>query len=175
MRKSEITLHAEHFRAARPAINVKQRGAFGPSIGAITDKFGCTDSDAQHALELAWDSAARSFWEQIGETVAEIFPGCKAYSEGRSEGWLVVEGLPDVESWNGAMVAKWGKLVRIVREDIKYRSAPDTVLEDIETNEWFKPGAELYNFIDSAEGETRCIADLKASAVAAGFGPVVRR
>lgn len=49
-----------------------------------------------------------------------------------------------------------------------------TVEEDILANDWLKPLSERYNFIDRKDGTTACIADLKAQAIAQGFGSVVR-
>ena len=58
--------------------------------------------------------------------------------------------------------------------EIAWLCSAEKVFEDIAANEWAKPGAELYNFIDTKDGKTQCIADLKAEAISAGFAPVVR-
>ena len=171
MRKSDIQLR-RYYRESVPTINVKCYH-FGPSAEVIMARFGCDRATAEKASEFAWQSACEQFWREMPETVSEIFPGAKCYSDGRSSGWLVVTGLPEVESWDAVMVGKWAKLVKIVAAEIDYLKSDGYVLGEIEANQWAKPGAELYNFIDD-NGKTQCLADLKAAAIAAGYGAVVR-
>jgi len=175
MRKQDIEFHSDGFgRRSNPAVDVKQRGKFGPSVSELCAKFGCDDETAEKALQLAWDSAQEQFWESAKEWADELFPGAEMYSEGRGAGWLTIHGLPDVESWDAIAVSKWARLAKWCRVEIEYLCSPAAVLDAIAANEWAKPGAEQYNFIDTKDGQTLCIADLKAQAKAAGFGPVVR-
>lgn len=173
MLKSEIKMHRDGYGPMHPALKVKVYN-FGPSVAAVVARFSCTEKDAEHALELAWDSACAEFWNLITHEAESIFKGGHCYSEGRSSGWLTMHGLADVESWNGAMLAKWNKLARIVRDMIDSLCDHESIMENIAGNEWHKPGAEQYNFVEGKDGESRCIADMKAEAKAAGFGPVVR-
>ena len=172
MKKSDIDLRFDSGRQV-PAINVKCHN-FGPSAETIMARFGCDRKTAEQASEYAWQFACEQFWREMDDTVQDVFPGAKCYSDGRSSGWLTVHDLPDVESWDAVMIGKWAKLNRIVDTEIKCLSSDDQVLEEIDANQWGKPGAELYNFIDDKAGNIRCIADLKAEAIAAGFAAVVR-
>jgi hypothetical protein len=176
MRKSDVETHADNWaRGGNPAINIKLWREYRPELDShdISEHFGCDLETAERAGEFWFESAQESFWNTIPDVVSEIFPGCECYSEGRSGGWLVVHGLPEVESWDAVMLGKWSKLCRIVRDEIKYLCSREYMLEDIEDNQWAKPHAERFNFLDR-NGETVCIADLKAQAIDAGFGPVVR-
>jgi len=172
MKKTEIEMYYEHGRGMRPAINVKSRNY--PSTFNVADRLGCTEKQAEKALDFCWNSACECFWEEAQETVAEIFGKCvKVYSTGRSGGHLIVSGLPDVESWDAIAVSRWARLNRWCRIGIEYLSSIDYVIDEIEANKWHLAGAEQYNFIDK-NGEVTCIAELKQEAIAAGFGPVVR-
>ena len=173
MRKTDVLFHSDGFRPGNPAIKVKCYH-FGPSAEAVAARFGCDKATASKAVEYAWEMACEDFWRQVPEIVAELFPGAECYSEGRCSGWLVVHGLPDVGGWDAVMLGKWAKLRRLVASEIKWRASDEQVLEDIEANQWAKPGAERYNFVDDEEGHTSCIADLKTAAVQAGYGAVVR-
>ena len=175
MRKSDIQFHSDGAGwNPHPAINVKQY-QFGPIAATVAARFGCDEKTAERALSFAWESAVDQFWREFADDIVpDIFPGAKCYSEGRGGGWLTVHGLPDVEAWDSIMLGKWAKLCRMVREEIKYLRSDDKVLEDIDVNQWAKAGSELYNFIDGKDGNARCIADLKAEAIAAGYGPVIR-
>jgi hypothetical protein len=175
MKKSGIELHADRFGAQpHPAVNVKVRGL--PSADRIAGHFGCSAQVATRALEFAFESAQERFWEQAEAVAAEIFAGwpCRVYSEGRSGGWLAVHGLPEVESWDAMMVSKWARLAEWCRNEIADGLAENSLVEEIEAYHWHKEGAEKFNFIDGKNGVVVCLADLKAQARTAGFGPVIR-
>lgn len=173
-RKSDVETHGVGFSSrAWPALNVKAYH-FGPDESDVMARYGCDSKTAEKALRFAWESAVERFWESATQYVAEIFPGVKCYSEGRSGGWLIAHGLEDPEEWDAVTLAKWRKLARMIDSELAWLCDPANVHEDIAANQWAKPGAELYNFIDGADGETHCIADMKAEAAAAGFAPVVR-
>jgi len=168
MRKRDIAT-----RGGKPCLNVKcyhfAPGLTPEAVGAATD------ADFERATGYAWDSARELFWESAGNLAAEILgEAATVYSAGRSGGWLAVHGLPPVETWDAVAVARWAKFARAIRAEMEDRAAADAVREEIEANGWAKPGAELYNFTDGPDGKTVCLADLKAQAIAAGFGAVVR-
>ena len=177
MRKSDVETRYNYGQGHIPCINVKlYRGRDSTpemDVDDIAEHFGCDRDTAERAAEYCDESAREQFWEEIPDTAKEIFPGCEVYSDGRSGGWLVVHNLPDVESWNAVTLGKWAKLCRIVRDEIKYLCSREYITEQIAANEWAKPYAERFNFLDR-NGQTVCLADLKAQAIAAGFGPVVR-
>ena len=187
-RKGDVQTHRDGpCRSSRPAVCVKVHD-FGPTAQAVIDRFGCTEEQAEQAIQFAYQAAQQQFWhdwtepdesgepEYDGKTqaVQHFGSGTTVYSEGRSDGWLVVDGLPDIETWDAVMLSKWRKFEKAILADIRYRCQTDEVMESIGSNEWWKEGAEEFNFIDGADGKTRCIADLKTEAIKAGFGPVVR-
>ena len=173
MKKSDIETRRENGRTV-PAINVKYYGR--SHVDAVVAKFGCDERTAEQACEYAWESACERFWEYAKERAREIFGPheCKLYSAGRSGGWLILVNLPPVESWDALRVAKFATMARWCVREVKGLTSRDSVLDDIEANEWAKPGAELYNFIEKPDGSHACLADLKAAARDAGFGAAVR-
>ena len=171
MKKSEIQFHRDGYGPAHPAINVKCRDF---ARGLTAEKLGCEQGVFETAAQFAFESAQEQFWNGAEEEVKTLFPGAHMYSEGRSSGWLAVHGLPAVETWDAVMVSRWARLVKFCARKIEYQSRADVVAENIVANEWNKRGAEAYNFIDRKDGGRECIAALKAAAIAAGFGAVVR-
>lgn len=72
------------------------------------------DTDCSE-METADTLARESGWEGAIEDVKEIFPSASVYCEGRSGGWLVVENLPEIESWDAIMLGRWRRAVRYVK------------------------------------------------------------
>jgi hypothetical protein len=62
-------------------------------------------------------AAADDSFEWAGETAAMIWPGypVKVYAKGRQGGWLVVDGLPSVDTWDATMLGRWRRFERYVR------------------------------------------------------------
>lgn len=170
--KNDVRTHSDS-GPERPAVRVKcDSFALGLDVAG---EFSCDDATAKKALEYAWTSHCEQFWEQAQETAEfHLGKGVTIYSEGRSSGWLVVDGLPDLESWDAIQLTKWAKFERSILAEVAYLSSAEQVRDSITANEWAKPGAEQYNFIDRADGSTACIADLKAQAAEAGFSAVIR-
>ena len=73
------------------------------------------------------------------------------------------------------MVARWSKLARHIKADIQVHLNEADMLDNIERNKWYIEGAEEYNFSDTNDGKSICIAEMKQEAIKAGFGAVVRR
>ena len=175
-RKADIDRHSDGgYGAMYPAVNVKVRTYVNSA--KVAEALGVGDGkDVERAMELQFESACESFWEDMQEAAEYAFgKAVKAYSAGRSAGWLIVVGLPDVELWDAVALAKWRRFEKGIRADVDYRTAFEQVVEDIQSNEWHKPGSERYNFFERKDGTIVCIADLKAQAAEAGFGPVVRK
>ncbi len=157
-----------------PALNVKAYH-FGRASD-IEKATGCTEEVAEKAMEYAFNMASDAFWEDVKEAAADTFgSGVKVYSAGRSGGWLIVEGLDDIDTWDAIGLSKWRKFAKWVDTEIEYQSLPATILDNVISNEWAKPYAEEYNFVDMPASSHICIADMKQQAIAAGFGPVVRK
>lgn len=160
-RKADIETHSEHYRGAKPAVNVKVYHY--PTTSKVEDAFTCSEAVASQALQYAFESAQQRFWEDAQDVARDIFgKHVKVYSQGRSGGWLVVEGInEDVGSWDAIAVSKWGRLATWAKREIEYLTSWDYVKDDIEANEWAKEGAELYNLLDLKDGRTVSLPELK--------------
>lgn len=179
-KKSDIDRHSnDGYGAQYPAVNVKVTGRqIACTTEDIIAKFpDCSAEQAQKALEFAFEAECRAFWEYwtdashgaengLTESPDEpfaYFPGQHphAHAVGRSAGWLIVQGLPPVEEWNGTMVARWGRFEKDVLADVEYHTSTECLLEGIECNEWYKEYSEQYNFCDGKDGKLVCMADVR--------------
>ena len=174
MKKLDVETHGEHYGKQYPAINVKVYHY--PSYDIVIEKFKCSKETAERAITFAYESAQEIFWDDVESWAKEVFGGhVEAYAQGRSGGWLVVHNLDPIESWDAIMLTKWASFEKRVKDDIKCRCELSYVLEEIESNEWYKDGSEAYNFVDTKEGSHKCIADLKQEAIKQGFGSIIRK
>ena len=172
------------------ALNVKVYGMNGWDNDKVKAHFKCADNDAERAAEFVWESAQEQFWQGEAQDclnaamygnvrcseyqpAGECKPEWEVLSDGRMGGWLVVPDLGDPAEWDARKLQKWRKFANSIKKSIAYLTGWDYARDAIEANQWAKPYSEAYNFID-VKGETKCIADMKAAAIAAGFGPVVR-
>jgi hypothetical protein len=65
------------------------------------------------AREVGWDDAIELAHEEWGDAV-------KVWSSGRSGGWLVVDGLADVEDWDAIELARWRRFQGRVEDLVAY-------------------------------------------------------
>ncbi len=160
MKKTDVARSYHQGSHGRPMLNVKHYGQFGQAQ-AVRDRFQCSEAVADKALEYAWDRARDLFWEHAKDDAVNIFGNhAKVYSEGRQGGWLVVNGLPDVEEWDAIQLGKWAQFARYMREDMAGLAELENILDAIEANRWAEEGAELYNFSSTPGGRPLCMADL---------------
>jgi hypothetical protein len=162
-RKDDIETRWEFMRGRGntevPAINVKVYSWAHSS--KIEEHFKCSEEVAERSLQFAFESAQEVFWENIQETAEQMLgASVKVYQSGRSGGWLVVDGLPEVESWDAILVSKWGAFEKAVKADINDRMQVANLIEDIEANRWAEEYAQRFNFLDTPES-VKCIADLR--------------
>ena len=117
-----------------PAVNVKTR--HWPDADLVRRTFECSENRAEWASQAAYDMHAESFWESAGDDAEYMLGPCKVYSAGRSGGWLIVEGLPPIESWDAIMVAKWGRFERAMHAEVEYLCSDEAIVDSIRANEW---------------------------------------
>ncbi len=137
----------------RPALNVKHYGDVEYTAERIAEHFGCDAATAERAAGWCYESAREQFWEQALDSLNYAFCGGKEYdgrykpsglqdgpykiwAEGRSGGWLVAEGLPDVSTWDAATLQKWRRFARTIQQEMEYLASWDYGREMIEANEW---------------------------------------
>jgi len=166
-----------------PAINVKVHNF--PDSSIVVDKFNCDDSSAEAAIGFAWDEACEMFWETAKEyaidTLSKAFGDYMTshktfdvYSLGKSGGWLVVDGLPDIEDWTADQLKAWDNFEKRMQALLKDVTSVSRVLAMIAENEWYKPGSESHNFIERADGTSVSIPELKEKAIKDGYGDIIR-
>lgn len=189
-RKADVVIRQECGRQY-PALNVKVHGGLNWGAERIAKEFRVPLAQAERAGELAFESAQERFWNERAlnalnfamldaDRASEVKPAglqpspYNVMSAGRSGGWLIVEGLPPVDSWDAVQFGQWRKFARLIRDEIADLLAWEQIRDAIEANNWHQAGAELYNFIDRKDGTVACLSELKAAARAAGFAPVVR-
>lgn len=150
--KSSVQFHGIGYAGPSvPAVNVKvgfcrlplplELGSFSDDGGA-TVQTALTDADfdwdwidANVTGDTAFEIACMSGWEQLGDEAKEIFgTHVTVYSEGRSSGWAIVDGLKDFDDWDAIDLGKWRRFERYARaltDDI-----PRQMIELIYMNEW---------------------------------------
>ena len=131
MRKDEVQFHSDGYRDGHPAINVKVYSYPTPELarqvaeehGEDPERFAAyvereVERGYPSAYTAAEEFAVEDAYEMAQTEADEIFEEhtVKLYSEGRSGGWLVVHGLPEIEDWDAVLLAKWGKFNRYVRD-----------------------------------------------------------
>lgn len=146
--KADVTLRSDGIgRGSQPAINVKVRDY--PGVDQVVERFGCSEETAERALEYALKTGSEVFWQWSALCIAEDYFGpCCVYSEGRSNGWLVLapklEGslvtteplLAPVDEWDGVMLNRWALFTRAIRREVDYLSSWEWVEDMIAANEW---------------------------------------
>lgn len=124
MRKADVTFHREGFAGdSLPAVNVKVRGLFrdvrlplADAAPGLTHEWIAAHLSDEQMDELFW-RVCDNEWVSLQSDAADIFgPGVTVEAEGRSGGWAVVHGLPDVEGWDAVAVAKWARFARYARQ-----------------------------------------------------------
>ena len=161
MKKEDIEYHSDGYgRASVPAVNVKVHSwniAFPIKLGRWSDDGGATwhDEMTDAGFDEEWieqyapDEHGERFgfacecaWEYLQDEARDIFGGnVKVYSQGRSGGWAIVEGLDDAESWDAIAVSRWARFAKVARslaDDI-----PRQVAEGIYHNEYLPALQEL--------------------------------
>lgn len=160
-RKSDVQTHPAGGTGGPyyPAVNVKCYD--WPDTQDIMERFNCSSEVAERAGRWAWESAQEQFWETEGEYAKERFGvGVTAYSAGRSSGWLIVDGLRDIEYWDALDLATWRGFESSIKKSVKAYAELDPILDAIEANRWAEETSERYNFVDKEDGTVACLADV---------------
>ncbi len=130
--KSDVQFHSDGFREGRPAVNVK---VYGTLERAFPEFVRDERPDARFTLDWIeehlgddgysnyFQFACESEYEYLeswatGKDDDGLFPdhSVRLKVEGRSGGWVAVDGLPELEDWDAILLARWRKFERIARE-----------------------------------------------------------
>lgn len=149
VKKSDVLrdYHGYGRNRERPALNVKHYGQVEYTAQRIVKEFGCDAETAERAVQFVYESAQEQFWEQARETLNYCWYGesvekmsrpwpLKVEAEGRSGGWLVADGLPDVTDWGRSECLKWRKFARMMQEEMRYFATWEFGRDMIEANDW---------------------------------------
>ena len=100
------------------------------------------DEDTRQAF---WNAAAEDGYEQACELASEhwkayIWWTVKAYSAGRSGGWIEVHGLPSIDTWDAVMLSLW--------------RGYETRVKAIVADQWRRYAELIYMNVYESEGVT---------------------
>lgn len=124
--------HSDYFGPRRPAVSVKVyttiRDAFPQfakderpdprfTLDWIEENISDDHLDAVFWNTCEWEFECLDSWA-TGRDDDPLFPDddVSLSREGRSGGWVVVDGLPEIEDWDAIRLARWRKFERIARE-----------------------------------------------------------
>ncbi len=133
--RDDVQTHSDNWGPARPAVNVK----IYTTIEQAWTQFEREERDdddtdftlewieeniSEDLLQGRWESACEGEFEYLEgwatstEQGDSLFPDdrVKLWQEGRSGGWIVVDGLPEIEDWDAIRIARWRKFERIARD-----------------------------------------------------------
>lgn len=144
--KDDVDVHSDRFTDPVPAVNVKvnlwgKNEAAGKAVEQDEQAPGFAAwymdwLEANESVYWPFESSCEQGWERLQEDADTIWNEdgsnwqyrykVTVESQGRSGGWAVVRGLPDLEDWDAIMLAKWRKFERYagqVVEGIPYDMA----------------------------------------------------
>ena len=157
--KSDVDTHTDgHYGPAYPAVNVKVYGSIWTvhlplDLGSSypvghpeliehhrSDPEFTRAWIKEHVSEAAldaifWDTCNFE-WEVLQDDATDIFDGYRVTvnSAGRSGGWAIVRGLPDIENWDAVLLAKWRRFEKLARGVAAY--IPEQMLHSLYVNEF---------------------------------------
>jgi hypothetical protein len=152
-----------HYGSDRPAVNVKVRAW---PFWAGVDFDGIAGEEGAPGFSEAWIEAhlspehvdgvfwrtCENEWEQLAQDAAEVFGDYRVTVEqdGRSGGWAVVRGLPDLGEWDAVLLGKWRRFERYARSIAD--GIPELMAETIAINQWQSwRAAYVFSFGDVGE------------------------
>lgn len=159
MKKSDVETHYEHGRS-HPAVNVKHHLWVPDLIRKYKDDGHEFSGDAGFWawLKELWDRsdydaldgpdefARESCWDDAQTVADEIWPErtVKVWSEGRSGGWCVVHGLPDIEDWDAIALGRWARFEKQIKQ-IAHEGYPYDFIWHAYVNVWERVREERRN------------------------------
>lgn len=178
MRKSDVTMHTDGYGRERvPAVNVKVDAWNFPhcvdwsnvesyeGFNTAWIEEHMTEAETDHYFTFACEVA----WEDLQSDAEYIFgEHVKVESQGRSSGWAVVNGLPDLEQWDAVMLAKWARFAKWARSVADY--VPESMVELIALNV-YEPMLEEQERAEARRRAEAAAVDAELLGMAALHGP----
>jgi hypothetical protein len=178
--KEDVRFHSDYGRTSHPAVNVKvpwvqdydalarkvaeDNGYIGREVEMFVEFFDAyRDRADMDGSDWTWDAAIEQAWEQLQEDAREYVwhdRNVKVYSEGRSGGWAIVEGIPDFDSWDAIELGRWHRFERIARayaDDVPYSQLTLLCINDFEQHMRELPSAASVVLAGSGVGTVRFI------------------
>jgi hypothetical protein len=140
VKKEDVGRSYHQGRRGSPMLNVKA-DRFYHAAEAVREKYRDTFPEAmvERAIEWAYESHVESFWKRAQEDAEAIWgSGVRVFSAGRSGGWLVVERLPDVDTWDAIALGKWARFAKWRAGELSYLCGAEAALDTIEANGWLE-------------------------------------
>jgi hypothetical protein len=150
--RDDVETHSDGCRPSNPAVNVKVYGSVEdawaefvkdeqPDEGFTLEWIRENLSD-EHLDAIFWRTCENEFEYLTNYATRDedaIFPAAtygrvSIEQEGRSGGWAVVHGLPDIEEWDAILLARWRKFERVAKDIAA--SIMVNVLSSVYINEW---------------------------------------
>ena len=105
-----------------------------PPVSQFVAWFGCTEELAEGVSQWVYETARNDFWGWYLSDVLDDVLGeydATAYATGRSGGWVVVDGLPPVDTWDAVMLGRWRRFEKMLKEAVEWYSSSGRILEAI--------------------------------------------
>ncbi len=137
-----------------------------PELKAMSDAGYYEEAEkiTRRALGYYLDSCMEEIKEDAETDAAEVFgiPWNRVEitmeQENEESGGVGVDNLSPVQYWDAVDLRKWQKFERWIKEGVSGMSSLESAVDMITANNWHMPGAQLYNFVDTANGGTLCLA-----------------
>lgn len=123
--KESVEFHSDYGRSSMPAVNVKhwpdfERDVEWSEFEPVFKDWVMAELEKQDVYDTAWQVAAESCWDLVTNDAQEIFgQHVKVWSQGRSGGWAIVDGLANFECWDAIQLGKWRKFEEWAKQDAK--------------------------------------------------------
>lgn len=159
--KNDVEFHSDGYGPHRPAVNVKVYGSIRDvklpiNLGGVSEigskeiTWQYTESEftvdwieenvSEETFQTIYDLTREDGWEYLQQIAEEVFGlGVRVYSEGRSGGWAVVDGLSDFDFWDAIDLAKWRSFERQAKataDDVPHQTLVSIYINEFEP--WFE-------------------------------------
>jgi hypothetical protein len=130
---NDVKLHSDNITGsgAVPAVKVKVYN--WPTTEQVHEHLSksvsVTIEQSQIAYEAYCAMASMIFWQIAAQAIAEdIFGNVSIRSQGRSDGWLVVDEITAFAEWDDVDYEKWSRFENAIHSWIKLHTSLDCIV-----------------------------------------------